>query len=222
MDGRIVTRTDVRQVGTVTVVATVVGVAGGYAAAAWLGAAPVGRMLPWVVGRGLGIAGYLALTALTCIGLWLRHPWRRRHAGVRPASLIRVHAVLAALTGVLIVGHIVALVLDNYAGVGVAGATVPGQSGYRPFAVALGTLSIYLGLVVGGTAALAGRLFGRSWRAIHYLSFAVFGLSWLHGLLAGSDSPRLRLMYVATGALVLGTGVTSRVVPRVVVRRRPA
>jgi sulfoxide reductase heme-binding subunit YedZ len=222
MDGRVMTGSEVRQVGTVTIAAAVVGVAGGYAAAAWFGAAPVGRMLPWVVGRGLGIAGYLALTVLTCIGLWLRHPWRLRRASLRPAPLIRVHAVIAALTGVLIVGHIVALVLDRYAGVGVAGAAVPGQSGYRPFAVALGTLSIYLGLAVGGTAALAGRLFGRSWRAIHRLSFAVFGLTWLHGLLAGSDTPRLRLMYVASGALVLGMGATSRLAPRVAVRGRPA
>jgi len=216
------TRADARQVGTVTVVATAIGVLGGYAVAAWFGAAPVGRMSPWVVGRGLGIAAYLALTLPTCMGLWLRHPWRLRRAGVRPAPMSRLHAVLAALTSVLIAGHVVALVLDSYAGVGIAGAAVPGQPGYRPFAVALGTMSVYLGRLVGGTAALAGRLFGRAWRPIHRVAFAVFGLSWLHGLLAGSDSPRLRMMYVASGVLVLSLGATSRLVPRVVVRRRPA
>jgi len=122
----------------------------------------------------------------------------------------------------LLIGHIVALVMDKYAGVGVVGALAPGSSGYRPLAVALGTLSIYAGLLVGGTAALAGRLFGRAWRPIHRLAFAVFGLAWLHGLLAGSDSPRLRLMYVATGAAVVVLGATSRLASRVALSRRAA
>ena len=180
------------------------------------------HMLPWILGRGLGIAAYLSLTVLTCLGLWLRHPWRSRTGAGAPAKLLRVHAVLAAATGMLIVGHIVALVLDRYAGVGVAGAVVPGQSGYRPFAVALGTLSIYAGVLVGGTAALAGRLFGRAWRPVHRLAFAVFGLAWLHGLLAGSDSLRLHLMYVATGASVVVLGASSRLASRVALTRRAA
>lgn len=179
------------------------------------------QMLPWILGRGLGIAAYLTLTGLTCLGLWLRHPWRARSRAA-PGPLLRVHAVLAALTGMLLVGHIVALVLDKYAGVGVAGALVPGQSGYRPLAVAFGTIAIYGGLLVGGTAALAGRLFGRAWRPIHRLAFAVFGLTWLHGLLAGSDALRLRWMYVATGALVVVLGATSRLASRVVLDRRAA
>lgn len=180
------------------------------------------HMLPWILGRGLGIAAYLSLTALTGLGLWLRHPWRRRSGSGGSATVLRVHAFLAAATGMLIIGHIVALVLDKYAGVGVAGAVVPGQSSFRPLAVALGTLSIYAAVLVGGTAALAGRLFGRAWRPIHRLAFAVFGLAWMHGLLAGSDTMRLRLMYVATGAIVIVLGASSRLAGRVGLSRRVA
>ena len=187
-----------------------IGALGGFAAASWMGAAPVGRMLPWVVGRGLGIAAYLSLTALTVMGLWLRHPWAQRWRTPLPATRIRVHAVLAAATLVFVIGHVVAIVLDSFAGVGLRGALVPGGSGYRPFAVALGTVSVYLALLVGGSAALAGRLAGRAWRPIHRVALVVFGLSWAHGLLAGSDTPRLRLMYVATGAVVAALAVSRR------------
>jgi len=170
------------------------------------------QMLPWILGRGLGIAAYLSLTALTIFGLWLRHPLAQRWGWPAPVTRIRVHAVLAAATVVLILGHVVALVLDSFAGVGLRGALVPGASGFRPLAVALGTVSVYVALLVGATAALAGRLTGRMWRPIHRVALAVFGLAWAHGVLAGSDTPRLRLMYVVTGGLVVLVAVTRRMV----------
>src|SRR3954447_12390818 len=86
----------------------------GYAAIGAFGSPHVGRMLPWVLGRGLGIAGYLCLVALTAAGLWLRHPWRIRWRRPAVEAQLRLHAVLAAMTLVLVVGHVVALVLDTY------------------------------------------------------------------------------------------------------------
>ena len=179
-------------------------------------------MLPWILGRGLGIAAYLSLTALTALGLWLRHPAAQRWHWPAPASRLKVHAVLAAATLALIIGHVIVLVIDPFAGVGVLGAVAPGASGFRPFAVALGTISVYLALLVGTTAALAGRLTGRAWRPIHRIAGVVFGLAWAHGLLAGSDTPKLRLMYAVTGAMVALLAVTRRLVPasdRVLERR---
>lgn len=190
-----------------------VGGLAGFAVSSWVGAAQVGRMLPWVLGRGLGIAAYLSLAALTALGLWLRHPMAQRWHWPDPETRIRAHAVLAAATVVLVLGHVVALVLDSFAGVGMLGAIVPGASGFRPLAVALGTVSLYLALLVGASAALAGRLIGRVWQPIHRAALVVFGLAWAHGLLAGSDSSRLRLMYAGTGGVVALLAVTRRLVP---------
>jgi DMSO/TMAO reductase YedYZ heme-binding membrane subunit len=170
-------------------------------------------MLPWILGRGLGIAAYLSLTALTAFGLWLRHPTAQRFRRPAPATRICVHAVLAVATIGLVLGHVIALVLDSFAHVGVRGALLPGASGYRPFAVALGTLSLYLALLVSSSAALAGRLARRAWLPIHRVALVVFGLAWAHGMLAGSDTPRLRLMYAVTGSAVALLAVTRRLVP---------
>lgn len=189
-------------------VASLAGAVVGYLAVTVAGAGTTNRMLPWILGRGLGWAAYACLVAATCLGLWLRHPWRRRWRHPRPESQLRVHAVLAAFAGVLLAGHVVALVLDRYAGVGLAGALVPGSSTYRPVPVALGTVAAYLGLLVGATAALAGRLVGRAWLPVHRVAAAVFALAWLHGILAGSDSGRLAVVYVATGAVVAVLAVT--------------
>ena len=190
-----------------------VGALAGFAMSSWVSAAPARRMLPWILGRGLGLAAYLALTALTALGLWLRHPAAQRWAWPAPQTRIRAHAALAAATLLLVVAHVVALVLDSFAHVGVVGALIPGSSGYRAFAVALGTVSLYLAVVVGASAALAGRLTGRAWLPIHRVAVGVFALAWAHGLLAGSDAPRLRLVYAATGGVVALLQVTRRLVP---------
>ena len=201
-----------RTIKLATVLASL-GVLAGFATASWVGAAPTRHMWPWIFGRGLGIAAYLALTALTGLGLWLRHPAAQRWSWPAPATRIRAHAVLAAMTLILILGHIVALVLDSFAHVGWLGAIVPGTSGYRPIAIALGTVSVYLFVVVGASAALAGRLTGRLWRPVHRAAVVVFGLAWTHGLLAGSDAPRLRAMYAVTGGAIAVLEVTRRIVP---------
>jgi predicted ferric reductase len=174
------------------------------------GALHVGRMLPWVVGRGLGIAGYLSLVVLTSMGLWLRHPWRLRWRRPPVEAQVRLHAALAAVTLVLVVGHVIALAVDSYAGVGWRGAVVPGAATYRPVAVALGTVGMYLGVLIGASAALAGRVAGRAWLPIHRLAALTFGVVWLHGVVAGIDTGRLSALYLGTGGLVIALAVSRR------------
>jgi len=168
------------------------------------------RMGPWIVGRGLGLAAYLALTALVVVGTWFRHPWRIRRPLLHPAMQLRTHAALAVATLALVAGHTLALVLDPYAGVGWVGAMVPGAAHYRPVAIALGTLGLYTGIVVGASAALAGRVGRGSWHGVHRLAAVAFALVWVHAVLAGSDTLALRVMYLATGALVIGLTASSR------------
>ncbi len=161
------------------------------------------RMLPWILGRGLGVAAYVSLAALVALGLWFRHPWRRgTRAHVKAAVLLRVHAALAAATVALVAGHVTALALDAYAHVGWSGTLVPGSSHYRPLAVAFGTVGLYVGVLIGASAALAGRFVGRRWLAVHRLAAATFVVLWLHGVEAGSDVATLRWLYVASGVLV--------------------
>ncbi len=161
------------------------------------------RMFPWITGRGFGIAAYLDLTLLVFSGIWFRHPWRRIHPVIAPQVQLQIHRLLAFGVVVFTLVHVVALSADSFAHVGWMGAFVPGAAAYRPFAIALGTLSLYLGVIIFGSAAWAGRLFGSSWVRIHHGAVAVFALAWFHGVLAGSDTPVLRPMYLVTGLAVV-------------------
>lgn len=166
------------------------------------------RMMPWLVGRTLGLGAYATLTALVCLGLWLHHPWRVRWTVPSPESALRAHAALGGATAVLVVGHLVSLAMDAYAHVGWVGALVPGRSGFRTTPVALGVVAFYVMLAVAGTAGLAGRVTKGHWLTVHRLALPMFTLAWFHGVLAGTDTPTLRLAYVATGLAVGGLAVT--------------
>lgn len=161
------------------------------------------RMLPWILGRSLGTATFVALTATVVLGLWLRHPLRARVGHPLPESILWGHLTLAACTVVLLAGHLTSLALDRYAGVGWTGVFVPWGAQFRPTGVAVGTLGFYLLVVVVGTAALAGSIGRAVWFPVHAASVVVFCLCLVHGVLTGSDRIALRWLYVASGGLVL-------------------
>jgi hypothetical protein len=157
------------------------------------------KMAPWILGRSAGITSYLLLVALVLMGLVLSHPARAR---------IRAHVSLSVFTLVFTVLHIVVLATDRYAGVGWWGAFVPLGSTYRPMPVTLGVIGLYAGFAAGLTAALAGRLARRVWWPVHKVAIVSLVLVWLHGVLAGIDTPALLSLYVGTGGVVVAVAVS--------------
>ena len=183
------------------------------ALSAWLVGIAVSAIAPnkmafWLLARAAGVSSYLLIVALVCFGLFLSHPSAARARRPSPAFRLRVHVSLAVFTLVFTVLHIVALASDRYAGVGWRGVFVPGLAAYRPLPVSLGVIGLYAGLLAGLTAATAGRFAGRAWWPIHKVAIVSLVLVWVHGVLAGSDTPALLVMYIATGALIVGLAVS--------------
>ena len=187
---------------TTVVAALAAGITGSLAGIAYslITTAP---MQPWLMARASGITAYLLLTLVTMMGLLLSHPRRARWARPSSVARIRLHVVLTVLALAFTVFHFVVLALDPYAKVGWAGALLPMAAVYRPIPVTLGVLSLWTGLVVGLTAGLAGRGLGRIWLPLHRLSAVAWILAWVHGLLAGSDTTPLLILYIATGGSVV-------------------
>lgn len=202
--------------------AIVLPLGGGFVATWALSSTIHNKNFPWITGRALGLAGYLALTALVALGIWMRHPWRFRWSGAHAETRLRAHATLGIATVALIVGHLVFLATDRYAGVGWVGALIPGMSHYRRMAVGLGVGAFELLLLIAATARFAGRHGTQHWRSIHRLATFTFAMTWFHGVLAGTDTASLRLVYVLTGVMVAALLVTrwfaQRVQPELVVQ----
>lgn len=193
--------------GPARTLAMVVSVTVSSAVTAWLVGSAVSsvagnKMAPWLLGRAAGVSAYLLIVALVMMGLLLSHPTGARLRRLHRATLLRVHVSLAVFTLAFTSLHIAALASDRYAGVGWRGALVPGLAAYRPLPVTLGVIGLYSGLLAGITAATAGRWIGRVWWPIHKVAIVSLVLVWLHGLLAGSDTAALLVLYAGSGLAV--------------------
>ena len=166
------------------------------------------RTAPWILGRAAGITSYLLLVALVLLGLVLSHPARAQWRRPSPAVRIRTHVSLAVFTLVFTALHVVVLATDRYAGVGWWGALVPMGSTYRPLPVTLGVVALWAGVAAGVTAALAGRISRRVWWPVHKVAIVSLLLVWVHGVLAGIDTPLLLATYIVTGGGVLAVAAS--------------
>ncbi len=161
------------------------------------------QMRLWLAARASGIVVYLLLTAQIVFGLILSHPTNQTTWKLSK-RLFPWHENLWVFVLAFLVAHVVSLLLDPYAGVGVAGTLIPGLSTYRSSPVALGTLAMYALIVTGLTARYTKVLPPGFWLKLHRFSIVVFILAWLHGILAGTDAAALRSLYIWTGLIVLG------------------
>jgi DMSO/TMAO reductase YedYZ heme-binding membrane subunit len=140
----------------------------------------------WYLTRASGIVAWLMLTASVIWGIVLStkaFPDRRR-----PAWLLDLHRWLGGLAVTFTAIHLAALVADNYVDFGLADLLVPYASSWRPGAVALGVVAMWLLLAVEATSLAMKRLPRRVWRGIHLSSYAVFLLVSLHAAFAGTDT----------------------------------
>ena len=160
------------------------------------------QMRIWLAARATGIAALLLLTIQVVLGLVLSHPtnqttWRLSK------RIFPWHEHLLLFTASLLAVHVVSLVIDPYAGVGIGGALIPGLSEYRTSAVALGTLAVYALIVTSVTARYTKLLPAGVWLKLHRLSLLVLVLAWLHGILAGTDGEAIRPLYAVSFGLVV-------------------
>lgn len=155
----------------------------------------------WYLARSSGIVAWALVAASVVWGLFLST--RILGAKPRPAWLLDLHRYLGGLALTFTGIHLVSLVLDSYVHIGLVQLLVPLTGSYRPGAVAWGVVGLYLLLAVELTSLARKRLSKRVWRATHLLSFPLFALSTVHGLLAGADGTSRPLFAAMAGTSAL-------------------
>jgi predicted ferric reductase len=119
-----------------------------------------------------------------------------------------LHQHLSILGLLFSLFHVVILLADHAIDFTLAKAFLPFfGSSYRPMWYGLmGKFALYLLAILTLSFYVRSRIGGRWWRLIHYSSFAMFVLTLLHGVLAGSDTHELwaRLLYIATTSSLIG------------------
>jgi sulfoxide reductase heme-binding subunit YedZ len=158
--------------------------------------------IPWVASRITALLAYGALAASTIYGLGMTTRLLDRIS--RRLVNDTLHESLSFWGLLLGASHALLLLLDTYIGFSWDSILIPFVAPWRPLAVGLGSIALYL-LILLVVTSKARRFIGlRLWRVIHLLAFVAFGLITAHGFLAGTESaqPWAKVIYVTAAALV--------------------
>jgi predicted ferric reductase len=139
----------------------------------------------WYVDRSAGVTSYLLLALATGFGIATSTRLFARQAS--HAWTLAVHRFLGALSVVFLGVHIIGVLANPHAGIGLRGSFVPFATHWHPAAMAWGIVAGWLVLAVELTSLVRNRLPPKLWRWIHLTSYAVFFGSTVHLLAAGTD-----------------------------------
>ena len=159
--------------------------------------------LLWVLARVAGLSSYAALAIAMVTGIAMRTAvldWLGSNRTLR--ALHEYTTVLwVPLAGV----HLLALLLDTTARVGILDLVIPFHSSYGTLAIGLGALSLDVLVVVTVTALLRRQINKPIWQWLHRLSYVAFALIFFHAVLSGTDfsDPAVSAISWATAASLL-------------------
>jgi DMSO/TMAO reductase YedYZ heme-binding membrane subunit len=156
--------------------------------------------ITWYVARSSGLVAWALVVTTIVWGMLLA----TRVLGRRPtpAWLLSLHRFLGALAVAFVGVHVGAILLDTYTNFSLVNVLVPFTGTWHPVAVAWGIVAMYLLVAIEVTSLLRHRMSNKSWRAVHITAYAVFALSTVHMLTAGTDVRAI----VSTGlGVLLGT-----------------
>ncbi len=173
----------------------------------------------WYLNRATGLVSLLLMTLTIVLGVLVQR--QVRLPGLPRFGAVGLHRNVSLVSAVLLVVHVVSAVVDGYVSIGWLDTVVPFVAGYESFWVGLGTLAVDLTALVVVTSLLRGRLPVRVWRGVHWTSYALWPLAFVHGLGAGTDLGSGWLLAGAVGCAV-AVAIASTVAIGGRLRARPA
>jgi predicted ferric reductase len=156
----------------------------------------------WYVSRTSALLAYLLFFINIILGFGLKIRYFDSLAA--PWQKLDLHQFTAFLAVGFVLLHIFSLLGDSYLNFSLTQLFVPMASTFRPFWTALGIVAFY-GLIIVMLSSFISKLIGKkTWRILHYLSYAAFFAILFHGIFSGSEtqSAWTQVLYLGTGAFV--------------------
>ena len=141
--------------------------------------------LLWYLNRSTGVVTIVLLTITTVLGVLA--------IGGRPAGRVprfvtqAFHRNVALLSMLLLVGHLVTAVLDEFVEIRWYEMFIPFVGSYEPLWVGFGAIATDLMIVVIVTSLIRTRMKHNLWRGIHVSTYALWALAIGHGIGVGTD-----------------------------------
>lgn len=158
----------------------------------------------WYLSRGTAFVSLSLLWLSMALGLGMTNKMARLWPGA-PASFA-IHEYVSLLGLAFAVFHGLVLLGDHYINFTLTQVAMPFSTiSYRPLWVGLGQIGFYIWVIVALTFYIRQIIGQKTWRLIHYLSFAMYLLGLVHGLFSGTDSPMnwaQRYYWISGGSLL--------------------
>ena len=158
----------------------------------------------WYLSRATGFVALAMLWASMMLGIGITNKLARLWPGVPPTMAIHEYTGLLGLFFACF--HALILLGDHYSHYRVVQLLMPfGSVQYRPTWVGLGQLGFYAWLIIALTFYIRKVIGKKTWRVIHYASFACYLIALIHGLASGTDVGSLwaQDFYWGTGGSLL-------------------
>lgn len=158
----------------------------------------------WFLSRGTAVVGYILLWGSMASGIVITNRMARLWPGGPAAA--NLHEYLSLLGLGFSLFHALIITGDRYIQISIIQALIPFTAApYRPVWVGLGQLGFYSYLIVTATFYVRGHIGTRTWRLIHYASYASFALALIHGIASGTDTgiAWTTVLYWISGATIL-------------------
>lgn len=141
----------------------------------------------WYLSRATAFVSLTILWLSMALGLGLTNKMARLWPGA-PASFA-IHEYVSLLGLAFAVFHALILLGDHYINFTIVQILIPfSTQSYRPIWTGIGQLALYLWLIVVLSFYVRSSIGQKTWRTIHYLSFALYLMGLAHGLFSGTDS----------------------------------
>jgi len=141
----------------------------------------------WYLSRATAFVSLSILWVSMALGLGLSNRLARLWPGAPAAFAIHEYVSLLGLAFALF--HALILLGDRYIHFTFAQIFLPFSTvEYRPTWVGVGQIGFYVWLIVTLSFYIRSSIGQKTWRAIHYLSFAMYMMGLIHGLFSGTDT----------------------------------
>jgi predicted ferric reductase len=141
----------------------------------------------WYLSRGTAFVSLSLLWLSMALGLGITNKMARFWPGM-PATFA-IHEYVSLLGLAFAMFHAVVLLGDHYINFTLLQLLIPfSTAGYKPFWVGVGQIGFYIWLVVTLSFYIRPVIGQKTWRLLHYLSFAMYFVGIFHAIFSGTDS----------------------------------
>ncbi len=142
----------------------------------------------WYLSRATAFVSLTILWLSMALGIGITNKMVRLWPGA-PAAFA-IHEYVSILGMAFALFHALVLLGDHYMNFTIAQIFMPfATASYRPSWVGIGQIGFYVWLIVNVSFYIRRLIGQKTWRVLHYLSFAMYGMGLVHGLFSGTDSP---------------------------------